>query len=281
MSTPQYPRHPSYPPPLGPGQHPGAGRPQPDSAKVFGPVALGLGIVGALFALLPLLGFVAVGLGLVALVLGVVAIVGSGGHPVARRVVAIAGTVLGLVALVVGATGMVRVVGDIETYAAGLVGVGSAGVPAPAAPPPLPSTGAQPPAAPAPGGSPTESTGTLPGGFEWDNGVSVEVGAPFPVTFDSTACCPEGDFEGVAFEIRTVNASSETLTSFDLFQALTADGIPSEQVFDSRQDFGTTFEDLPPGAEKTDIVAFDASSGSLVLEISGLEYEAVYFTSTL
>jgi hypothetical protein len=89
------------PPPYGYVQQP----PQPAKGRVFAITALVLGIVGSCFGLIPILGVVALPLGIVGLVFGILAISGARKGVRPGKGMAIAGTVLSVLAVVLAIIG--------------------------------------------------------------------------------------------------------------------------------------------------------------------------------
>lgn len=83
--------------------------PQPQKGKGFALTALALGIFGSCFGLIPILGIVAFPLAVVGLVLGVIAIAGASKGVRTGKGMAIVGTILCVLALVLATIGIVIV----------------------------------------------------------------------------------------------------------------------------------------------------------------------------
>lgn len=243
----------------------------PRPANTTGVAAVVLAIVGLLVSWIPLVGLLSVLLGLIAVVLGLI------GWNRARQgraglALPVLGAAIGIVAIVVGVLSTVLVVRLIplleDTADARPATSDTAAPPGPRAP-----AAGQPPA--------DEGTLPAPGTFTWDDGLSVEVSAPTAADFSDTACCPDGDDPGVAFEVTMVNGTSEVLEPYTLFATLTADGRPADQVFDSGNGFDSLTSSVPPGRRLTVTMAFDAPGGDLLLEFTSSERDPVFFSATL
>jgi hypothetical protein len=130
-------------------------------------------------------------------------------------------------------------------------------------------------------GQPPADEGTLPapGTFTWDDGLSVQVSAPTAADFSDTACCPDGDGPGVAFEVTVVNGTSEVLEPYALFATLTADGRPADQVFDTESGFDSLTSSVPPGRRLTVTMGFDAPGGDLLLEFTSSDRDPAFFSA--
>lgn len=133
---PQYPPSPYGPPPVAPAPRNG-----------FGITALVLAIIGVLFGLIPLTGFLALILGLLAVLFGLLGLGRVRRREANNRGLTIAGTVLGVIAVALGIFGMITVFGAVEQLGRDLQGVPP--VVQPAQPGAAPIGGAEP----APGGT--------------------------------------------------------------------------------------------------------------------------------
>jgi hypothetical protein len=250
---------------------PGYGHPPrpPTPRNGFAVTALVLAILGLLFSVVPFTGFVAILLGGFAVVFGLLGWSRFRRGEASPAALPVAGAVIGLAAVAVGTVGTVVTVRDAQDAAAA--------PPAVAAPAPAPSL---PPVA-APPVAQGSGTVAAPGAFTWDDGLSVEVGAPAAVTFSEYACCPTGGNAGVAFTVRIVNGTDEVLEPYALLASLTADGVAADQVFDYENGFDGVTNSIPPGRDLTVTMAFAAAGSDLLLELEGLGRDPAFFTAIL
>jgi hypothetical protein len=265
------------PPPQGPhGPHVPS---EPQNGFGIAAIVLGVLALGSVgLGLTPVLPFVGL---IVALLLGILALVfGLLGMARARRglstnkPLSVTGLVLGVIAMIASIVCIVLGILAAMALARELESLGDSLDP-------LPSV-SQPSTASAPSDSgssaPPAATGSE-NAFEWEDGVSVEVSEPSPVTFSDTACCPD-DPEGVSYTVKIVNGSDESLEPISLLTTLTADGVEADRVFDSAQDYDTPIETLRAGEELTYTLGFAAKPDSdLVLEISSWDRDPAIFRS--
>jgi hypothetical protein len=250
--------------------HPPYGFPPPQQPRNgLGLAALIIGLVGCLFGLVPLTGFIGVVCALVALPLGFVGLARVRRHVATNRKTTWFGLATGTLALVLGIWGIVivfqaadRLVDDLNA-AVSAPGVVTEGPAAPAAPS-MP-TGSLPPVDAA-------ATGVATFGerFTFSSGLAIEVAQPQAYRPASSAAGHDRD-RAVIIETTVINGNDEPYEFNDFIMGPTAthDSRPASAIFDSANDIGMTpMTTILPGKSFTfrKAVSIGESSAELQLE---------------
>jgi hypothetical protein len=221
----------------------------------LGLAAVIVGLVGLLFGLVPLTGFIAVICALVAIPLGLAGVsrVRKGGAT--NRNTAISGLILGAGALVLGIWGITIVFGAVDQLANDLSG------PAPVGAPAVP--GQQLPAA---GGAAAQSTAAFGERVTFDNGIAIEVAAPQPYKPGRYAAGHDGD-RAVKFDVTVTNGSDESLDAVMMLVNATHDGRQASQVFDSNGGSEPPTGTVLPGKSTTFAVVLSIGEAAADLQV--------------
>jgi hypothetical protein len=209
-------------PDLGYSAHPHV-RPTPRPASPrngLGLAALILALIGVLFGLVPLTGFIAVALALVAVPLALAGRARVRRGEATNGKSAMTGLVVGLGALALGVWGITIVFGAVDQLADDLSG------PAPLS---APAVSGQQPAAEAPAASTTAAFGER---VTFDDGVVVEVTAPQPYKPSRYAAGHDRD-RAVKFDVTVTNGSDEPLEAVTVMTSATHGGRQVSPIYDS------------------------------------------------
>lgn len=129
-------------------------------------------------------------------------------------------------------------------------------------------------------GSDTQSADAAFGtAYTWDDGLSVEVGAPEAFTPSEYAAGTEGYSQFVRFTVRIVNGTSENWDPSLFYVTLQSGNQEASQVYDSQQLGDSPTTTLLPGREVEYSIAFSVNDpADLVMEVApDLSYQNVIF----
>ncbi|ALC22742.1 DUF4190 domain-containing protein [Streptomyces pristinaespiralis] len=245
----------------------------------LGTAALVLGIIGLVFAVIPFLFWIGTILGLLALILGIVGRGRAKRGEATNKGVALAGTVLGLVGIIVSVIiGIVTVMAVDDAVDEINKAVENTA--------PKDTTAGGTDGA-AEGDAPKDETKSLAADetSAYEDNVEVTVSAPKPYTPGEFAIGHTKGNKAYQVTITIENAGKEKFdTSLVTADARAGkDGVTAEQIFDDKA--GTGFEGtILPGKKATVTFAFDAPADAknLTVEVSpGFDYDASQWELTL
>ncbi|GGT93909.1 DUF4190 domain-containing protein [Streptomyces violascens] len=245
---------------------PPPGRPGPPQAPAqqarngLGAASLVLGVVGAGFGLVPFLFWLSGTLGVLAVVLGLA------GHGRARkggatnRGVALAGSVLGGIATVLGIAGLLLTVVFVKDAAK------SPGGTIPKAPSSAASSSAPGPN-PAPSTPPAQKPQPFGATHAYPDGVKVTVSKPAPYTPDASASGHRKGNRALRFTVTIVNDSAESIDITSAVPTLRgSDGIEAEAIYDDEHATSMFAGALEPGGRATGKFAFSVPPESRTVD---------------
>lgn len=246
---------------------------QPNTASTrttgngFAVTALVLGIVGALFGLIPLTSFIALPLGVIGLVFGIVAVVLALRGRRGRKVMAIIGLALSAIALALGVWGMSILAKATDDLAKSVQSVGT--------PTQASASSASSPDEAATGGDRTSAFG---GTITFDDGTKVSVSKPTARTFSQTST--DAGQKGIVVKV-SVTAGKKAVTGATVL----VNGRQGESEVPSVIDIGQNIDgsisnNIRPGKTVTQTYGF-STQGTDDLEIivqPGFDYDEAVFT---
>lgn len=264
----QHPYLPPYPPQAG--YWPPPMQPQ-QPRNGFGITALVVGLISIPFGLIPIFGLGALVGGIIAVVFGLLGFSRARKGIASNKKMAIVGTLGGLLAGVLGITGIVIVGNSLSALSNSVTGL------------------APTPAAAGPGGasSDTSPTGAFGQQISWPNGVAVTASIPKPYTPSQTAAANGSDVRFVSIVVTVTNHMQTNIEASSVGVNATANGQAADVVFDSAQNVGgAPNATILPGKSVTFTQVFGLTSTKpvdLQVEIQpsfGFGYQPAIFTGT-
>jgi hypothetical protein len=262
----------SYPP------HAGFGPPQqyqPQPRNGFGITALVVGLIAICLGLIPLFGLGAIIGGIIAVVFGLLGFARARRGVATNRKMAMIGTIAGVLGGALGVWGLV-IVNNAFTELDNTIKGAAPSAAAPAAP-----------GAPADPGAPDQAstTGTFGQNITWPDGVAVTVSEPKAYRPSSSAAASRAAARYVSMTITLTNGSDKNVEATGTTLAVTANGTPADEVFDSAKGIGgSPTSTVLPGKSVTYTVAFGVPTKEqteLQVEVRpgfGFGYQPAIFT---
>ena len=262
----------SYPP------HAGYGPPQQYQLQPrngFGITALVVGLIAICLGFIPLFGLGAIIGGIIAVVFGLLGFARARRGVATNKKMSLIGTIAGVLAGALGIWGLV-IVSNAFTELDNTIKGAAPSAAAPVAP-----------GTPANASAPVEesTTGAFGQKYTWPDGVAVTVSGPKAYRPSSSAATSQAAVRYVSMTVTLTNGSDKNVEATGTSLAVTANGAPAEEVFDSAKGIGgSPTSTVLPGKSVTYTVAVGVPTkekADLQVEVRpsfGLGYQPAIFT---